>query len=187
MVLNVNLFSIWQCPDMTTHIYSKFYVFIFKGLKMKKVLLATAIVTSLLAGCASVPMADKTETNSAKEFKEPSGNVAGVYVYRIDTAFGAALKKDIWMDNECVGETASGVFFYQEVEAGKEHTLSTESEFSPNTLAFEAKSGELYFYEQYLKMGAFVGGAGIKKVDNAMGKIEVSKLNMAVKGKCSGK
>ncbi|MCP4323562.1 MAG: DUF2846 domain-containing protein [Alteromonadales bacterium] len=154
---------------------------------MKKVLLATTIAASLLAGCASVPMADKTKTDSAKEFKEPIENVAGIYVYRIESAFGGALKKDVWMNDKCIGETAPGVFFYQEVEAGKEHTLSTESEFSPNTLVIKAESGELYFYEQYIKMGAFSGGAGLKKVDNETGEIEVSKLNMAIKGKCNVK
>lgn len=154
---------------------------------MKKILLATAIGVSLLSGCASVPLASKAETNTAKEFKTPVENTAGIYIYRVDSAFGAALKKDVWVNGECIGETAPGVFFYHEVKSGEDYTISTESEFSANEIKLNTESGKSYFYEQYIKMGAFSGGAGLKVVDNEIGKSEVSKLPMATKGKCSTK
>ena len=109
---------------------------------------------------------------------------AGVYVYRDNSHFGAALKKSVWIDGECVGETAKGVFFYQEVEGNKEHTLSTESEFSPNDLVLYLESGKLYFIRQFIKFGAFVGGAGLEQKDREEGMKEVSKLNLATKGEC---
>lgn len=34
-------------------------------------------------------------------------------------------------------------------------------------------------------MGVFVGGAGVELVDETKGKKQVSKLDMAIKGKCS--
>ncbi len=71
----------------------------------KKLLLAT-ITTSLFSGCASVPMETSEKNNLTKEYKVPSEDNAGLYIYR-HGSFGAALKKDVWVDGECVGESAS--------------------------------------------------------------------------------
>ena len=152
---------------------------------MKKSLAGLISFSLLLSGCASVPMVSDIESNKAKEFRAPTENKAGIYIYRDDSAFGGALKKDVWVNGECVGATAPGIFFYQEVDGGKEHTVSTESEFSPNDLNVSTEDGELYFVQQYIKMGAFVGGADLKQVDQQTGKREVSKLGLAQQGNCS--
>lgn len=152
---------------------------------MKKSLLATIIITAVLSGCASVPMASDAESNAAKEFKAPSENTAGLYVFRKDAFVGQALSKDVKVNGKCIGETAPGIFFYEEIEGGKEHTISTESEFSENELVVKAESGELYFVEQFIKMGAFVGGAGLEQHDTESGKKEVSVVNLATKGICA--
>jgi hypothetical protein len=152
---------------------------------MKKVLLATVIATAVLAGCSSVPMESKEKTNIAKKFSAPSQDTAGIYVYRKDTFVGAALKKDVWVGTDCVGQTAKGVFFYKEVPGNDKLEISTESEFSPNQLTIEAKNGELYFVEQYIKMGAFVGGADLQLANVDTGKSEVQRLAMAISGNCS--
>ena len=151
---------------------------------MKKLLLAAVALTLILSGCASVEMESSEKSNLAKKFNSPSPNKAGVYVYRKDTHFGAALKKSVWIDKECIGETAKGVFFYQEVDGDKEHTISTESEFSANDLIIKVKSGVHYFIEQYIKLGLFVGGAGVEQKDEATGKKDLAELNMAKKGNC---
>ncbi|EPW6433341.1 DUF2846 domain-containing protein [Vibrio parahaemolyticus] len=104
--------------------------------------------------------------------------------YREDTFVGAALKKYVYVDGECIGETAPGIFFYHEVEGNKEHQVSTESEFSENHLTIYTEEGRNYFVNQYIKMGVFVGGAGVELVDENKGKAEVLKVDMAVKGKC---
>ncbi len=153
---------------------------------MKKVLIAATILIGL-SGCATVPTASDAEMKTAKEFKNPTAEKSGIYVYRSKSAFGGALKKDVWIDDKCIGETAPGVFFYHEVDADKNHKISTESEFSPNDLMLETKGGQLYFIEQYIKMGAFVGGAGLKKVESKEAQKEILKLKMAKKGKCDSK
>lgn len=150
---------------------------------MKKLLVLAVVTTVFLSGCASVPMESSLETNAAKEFKAPESETAGVYIYR-DSTFGAALKKGVWIDGNCVGETATGVFFYQEVEGDKDHTLSTESEFSENDLILYLEAGKLYFIRQFIKMGVFVGGAGLEQKDTVEGKEAVSKLSLAQKGNC---
>jgi len=150
---------------------------------MKKVLLAT-IITASLAGCSSVPMESTEKANIAKKFNAPSKDTAGIYVYRKDTFVGAALKKDVWIGKDCVGQTAKGVFFYKEVPGSEKLEISTESEFSPNTLTINAKNGELYFVEQFIKMGAFVGGADLELAHTDTGKSEVLRLGMAKGGNC---
>lgn len=151
---------------------------------MRKLFLVISLFSLFLTGCASVPVESTKLSDKAKEFNSPSKGKAGVYVYRADTHFGAALKKSIWIDKECIGETAKGVFFYHEVEGDKEHTFSTESEFSPNDVIINTATGNLYFLEQYIRFGLFVGGAGLEQKEAAVAKEEMASLSLATKGKC---
>lgn len=148
-----------------------------------RILAATLIVT-LLAGCASVTMESKEASESAKKFGQPSSGNAALYIYR-SGSFGGALKKDLWVNGKCIGESAPNVFFYEEVRGDAEHKVSTESEFSPNDLLVRVKAGVNYFIRQYIKMGLFVGGAGLELVSEEEGKKEVSSLELAKKGNCS--
>jgi hypothetical protein len=138
----------------------------------------------LVSGCATVPKAATTESLAAKAFNPPSPGQAGLYVYR-DSNLGAALKKDIWVDGKCLGESAAGVFFYTEVEGDKNHTISTESEFSPNNIELMVESGKNYFVRQVIKWGVFVGGANLEVVPELKGRNDVMKLDMAAPGSCS--
>ena len=151
---------------------------------MYKNILLTATFILLISGCTSVPMVSVDKSNKAKQFTLPPEGKSGIYIYR-DSSFGGALKKDVFIDDKCIGETAPNVFFYKEVEGDKEYKLSTESEFSPNDLIVKVKSGMLYFVRQYIKMGIFVGGAGLELIENSKGKEAVKGLEMAKKGTCS--
>lgn len=137
----------------------------------------------VLTGCASVDMASQAESQKAKEFGAPSAGNAGLYIYR-DNFVGKALKKDLWVNGECLGESAPDVFFRTEVAGGKTHTIETESEFSPNKLEMMFASGKNYFIRQFIKFGAFVGGADLELVSEEQGKAAISKLSMAKGGKC---
>ncbi len=143
-----------------------------------------ALVTTLFTGCASVPMEDGEKSESAKMFSPPAEGNSGLYIYR-SGSFGGALKKDIWVDGDCIGETAPNIFFYEQVSGNKEHKISTESEFSPNDLLIQTEDGKNYFIRQYIKLGAFVGGAGLELVDNEKGQEAVRGLEMAKSGVCS--
>jgi len=143
-----------------------------------------ALLSVFAVGCAQVPLQDSAASDAAKRFSEPTEGMAGLYIYR-DSSFGGALKKDIWIDNECLGESAPNTFFYTLVSGDEPHTLSTESEFSPNNLSITPASGENYFIRQYIKMGVFVGGANLEEVEPEKGKLAVLKLNLAKSGSCS--
>ncbi len=151
----------------------------------RKVILCAALISgALLTGCASVPMANKADSNKAKEFNSPPNGTAGLYIYRTGSV-GGALKKDVLIDGKCIGETAPDVFFYEQVKGDEQHKVSTESEFSPNDLLVDTRSGKNYYIHQYIKMGLFVGGANLELVSEDVGKKEIAELGMAIKGTCS--
>jgi hypothetical protein len=131
---------------------------------------AVVMISVLFTGCASVDLESPEASQSAKEFAAPSTGKAGLYVYR-DSFVGKALKKDVWIDGECLGETANKIFFHTEVEANKNHEISTESEFSPNVLSLYTDEGKNYFVIQYIKMGVFVGGAELEEATKAKARL----------------
>ena len=151
---------------------------------MNKYIATAALTAILISGCASVPMESKEASNQAKQFNPPSAGHSGLYVYR-DSFVGKALKKDIWLDGKCLGESASDVFFYDEIKGDQEHTISTESEFSPNDLAINTAAGQNYYIRQYIKLGVFVGGANLELVNESEAKQAISGLELATKGTCS--
>lgn len=138
----------------------------------------------LFSGCATVAMEPKEISTQAKLFNPPAEGNSGLYIYR-DSTLGGGLKKDIWIDDKCLGESAPKVFFYQDVKGNEEHKITTQSEFSPNDLLVKVESGKNYFIRQYIKMGVFVGGADLELMDEEKGKKAVSELEMAKKGTCS--
>jgi hypothetical protein len=146
--------------------------------------LASIVIFSVFfTGCASVPLERKDISDKAKTFQAPTNGNAGLYIFRTH-GLGASVKKNIWIDDVCIGQTAPNIFFYQEVKGDKEHTISTESEFSPNHLVLKTESGKIYFIEQYMKMGVFVGGSDLELVDANEGKKAVLDMNLAQKGFC---
>ena len=151
---------------------------------MNKKLLSVVAAAFIVTGCASVPMESKEASVKAKQFNPPTEGNSGLYIYR-DSFVGQALKKDIWIDGKCIGESAPDVFFYEEVKGGEQHIISTESEFSPNDLTINTIAGTNYFINQYIKIGVFVGGAGLELVDEEKGKKAIMKLELAKQGTCS--
>lgn len=152
-------------------------------MKRNQKIAVLALTALMLTGCASVNMASKEESDKAKQFNAPSAGNAGLYVYR-NSIVGKALKKDIWIDGKCLGESASDVFFYTEVEGGKKHKIETESEFSPNALELFMEAGKNYFIRQFIKFGAFVGGADLEQIQDEQAKADVAKLGLAQPGTC---
>lgn len=144
----------------------------------KKIITLTAVMSSIyLTGCASVPMASGDLDKAKKEFSAPSENKSGLYIYR-NSSFGAALKKTISIDGAIIGESAANTYFYKEVSPGT-HEISTESEFSDNKITIDFQKGINYFVQQYIKFGAFVGGAGLKQVTEEDGKKGVLETKLA--------
>jgi uncharacterized protein DUF2846 len=130
---------------------------------------ATAVTLAMLAGCASVPMADPAADSAAKGFSAPRGK-AGVYIYRNET-YGAALKMDVLLDDRQLGETASKTYFYVEVEPGI-HTVTGKAE-NDSSMKFNAVAGRLYYFWQEVKLGLIMARNELKLVDEATGRAGV--------------
>lgn len=144
----------------------------------RKILIgAVVIAVSLFSGCASVPTASPEQDTALKQFTLPAGDKAGLYIFR-NTFTGQALKKRLSIDDVVIGETANKTYFYREIVPGQ-HKLSTQSEFGDNSISLLAEGGKNYFVRQYIKMGAFVGGAGLEVVSEEEGKREVLKCVLA--------
>lgn len=152
--------------------------------KMLK-LAASAACVMVMAGCANVPMAPAESNQKAKTFAAPEEGKSGLYIYR-DSFAGKALKKDVYINGKCLGQTADKVFFYTQVAGDQPHKVSTESEFSPNDLLLTTDAGKNYYVRQFIKVGVFVGGAGLEQVTEAEGQRVISKreVNLAVEGQC---
>ncbi|MFP8966516.1 DUF2846 domain-containing protein [Pokkaliibacter sp. CJK22405] len=151
---------------------------------MIKQFIAVAALATLVTGCASVPMGNTTQDTQLKSFPEPDAGNAGIYVYR-NSVMGSGLKKDLWIDDQCLGESASGIYFYKQVLGNQNHKVSTESEFSPNDLMVTTEAGKNYFIRQYIKPGMFVGGANLELMSEQEGEKAVAKLKLAESGHCS--
>ncbi|QBH96343.1 DUF2846 domain-containing protein [Limnobaculum zhutongyuii] len=156
-------------------------------MNIKSLLLSVSLLSILLlSGCNStVPLANDQESAITKSFPVPQENQSALYIYR-DSFTGKALKKDIYVDDKCVGETADKTFFYTLVAGNQTHKISTESEFSPNDLSIFTEPGKNYFIRQHIRMGVFVGGAKLSVSSEEEGKRVITKadVHLAEPGVC---
>lgn len=148
---------------------------------MRKIFLTGLTLAGILfSGCATVTMEPKEVSDKAKLFNPPSEGNAGIYIFR-DSIVGTTLVKSVWVNDKFIGRTAIKTFFYEEVQGGQEHKISTESEFSPNDLHLAVKEGKHYFIRQYIKPGLVIGGANLEIVEEKEGREIISVLEMAKK------
>lgn len=150
------------------------------------ILLSAALGLAVLTGCtASVPVHSDAQSEQAKQFAAPSDGKAGLYVYRDAEGFGGFTYRDVYLDGVCLGETAPGVFFYTEIEANKEHTLTSPGQFTPYEVTIYAQPGKTYFVEQRVKWGVLRHPAPIREVEENYGKQKIMQYQQAVAGNCS--
>ncbi len=143
----------------------------------KKLLSFTLVAFIFLSGCATVPMASGDRDIARKSFNAPPPNKSGLYVYR-NSSFGGALKKNVYLDGQFIGESAPKTYFYRDIVPGQ-HKISTESEFSDNALNINTEAGKNYYVRQYIKMGLFVGGANLELKSEAEGQNGVLECGLA--------
>jgi len=141
---------------------------------MKKLLIASAIALNLV-GCASVNMGTPQQDATAKTFKAPADKAA-IYVYR-NESMGGAVKMDVAIDGQPVGQTAAKTFLYKEVAPGK-HVVESKSE-NTDKVEVDAKPGMLYFIWQEVKMGALYARTKLHLVSEEEGKKGVNETKLA--------
>lgn len=136
---------------------------------------AAALVSVSLFGCATVNMGDARQDAAVKTFAAPAGK-AGLYIYRNET-MGAAIKMNVAVDGQPIGQTAANTFLYKEVAPGKRTITSTAE--NTDTLEIDAKPGVLYYIWQEVKMGILGARSKLQLVDESNGKKGVLETKLA--------
>ena len=135
----------------------------------------------VLSGCASVPMGDKTQDASLKQFAAKP-DVAGLYIYR-NESMGGAVHMDVAVDGKPLGQTAAKTYFYTEVAPGK-HTITSTAE-NTDTLELDAQAGKLYYIWQEVKMGLLYARTKLHLADKAEGQTGVLETQLAASSKAT--
>lgn len=139
--------------------------------------LPAAIALALaLTGCASVPMGDAKRDAALKTFQVPADK-AGIYVYR-NESMGAAVKMNVIIDGQNIGETAANTYMYKEVLPGK-HSVSSKAE-NTDTVDVDLKPGALVFIWQEVKMGLMYSRTKLHLVSEQEGKKGVTETKLAI-------
>lgn len=133
------------------------------------------LAAAVLAGCASVPMGDPARDAALKTF-QVAPDKAGIYVYRTES-FGGAVKMDVIIDGQNIGETAAKTYLYKEVAPGR-HSVVSKSE-NTDTLEVELKPGALAYVWQEVKMGLMFARTKLHRVDESQGRKGVLQTKLA--------
>lgn len=141
-----------------------------------KVLSAVAIATFILAGCASVPMGDQARDKQLKTFATVAKDKAGLYIYR-NERMGGAVKMEVAIDGQPIGQTAKNTYLYKEVTPGK-HTVTSAAE-NTDALEVDVKAGTLTYIWQEVKMGLLYARTKLHLVSEAEGKQGVLETSLA--------
>jgi len=134
------------------------------------------LVTSLVTGCASVPLTSMEEDTKAKSFAAPATGKANIYVYR-NESYGGAIMLTIALDGKLAGQTSMRTYFLWEVDPGS-HEISSLSE-NTSTLKLNTEAGKTYFIWQEVKMGMWSARSQLQQVDEAAGRKGVSECKRA--------
>lgn len=128
-----------------------------------------------LAGCASVPMGDPKRDAELKTFSVAQDK-AGIYVFR-NESMGGAVKMDVSIDGQLIGQTAAKTYFYKDVTPGK-HTVTSTAE-NTDTLEVDVQPGTLAYIWQEVKMGLLYARTKLHLVSEAEGKKGVQETSLA--------
>jgi len=119
--------------------------------QIARMLIATMAVTSLLAGCAS----GVKHSEMAASIPTVKAGEGRIYFLRSASMFGAAIQPDNRLNNEVVGESKPGGFFFVDRPAGKYvASAATETE---KTLSFVLDAGETKYVRSSPSLGLLAG------------------------------
>jgi hypothetical protein len=141
-------------------------------MKRRLVLAATLIGAALLAGCATGPKYSEV-AKSIPAIKPGDGRV---YFFRSNSMLGAAVQPDIRLNNDVVGTSKPGGFFYLDRPAGK-YVAATSTE-TEKTASFTLDAGETKYLRTSPSFGVLVGRVNVQIEDPKTAKAEIETLSM---------
>ncbi|MCC6657271.1 MAG: DUF2846 domain-containing protein [Rhodocyclaceae bacterium] len=120
-------------------------------------------------------MGDAKKDAELKSFT-PKPGVAGLYIYR-NESFGAAIRMDVEIDGQPIGQTAAKTYFYKEVAPGR-HTVTSKSE-NTDSIEVETVAGKLYYIWQEVKLGLLFARTKLSLVGEEEGRNGVLESQLA--------
>jgi hypothetical protein len=144
-------------------------------MKMTVHVVAFIGLTSMLVGCASVPMAPADADAKAKAFVAPSDGHANLYVYRNET-MGSAIKMPLLLDNASIGDTGPHTYVLRQIAAGQ-HVLVSKTE-KDVSLDMTVEAGKNYYVWQEVKMGMWAARSQLHLEDESTGQAAVKECKL---------
>lgn len=141
----------------------------------RRVSIVMLLLATLLAGCASVPMASIDEDARAKTYAVKPDK-SNIYVYRNET-LGGGIPLTVALDGRVAGQTGPQTYFLFEVDPGT-HEVSSISE-NTSTLRLTTAPGRAYYVWQEVKMGMWMARSQLQEVDEATGRRGVAECRRA--------
>jgi len=142
---------------------------------MNRLALLLVCLSTLLGGCASVPMTSLDDDARAKTFTT-NPEKSTIYLYR-NESMGGAIPMTVALDGKVGGQTGPRTYFMWEVDPGA-HEIASNAE-NVVTLKLNTDAGKPYFVWQEVKMGLWMARSALHEVDEETGRKGVSECKRA--------
>jgi hypothetical protein len=119
--------------------------------KSLPLIFSAVLATAILTGCASGPK----YAEIAKTIPAVKADQGRIYFMRSSSMFGAAIQPEIRLNNNVVGKSQPGGFFYVDRPAGK-YIAATDTE-TEKTLSFSLDAGEVKYIRTSPSFGLVAG------------------------------
>lgn len=140
-------------------------------IKSLRPLLASVLMATVLVGCASGPKYAEV-ASAIPTIKADQGRV---YFLRSASGFGAAIQPEIRLNDDVVGKSQPGGFFFVDRAAGQyTAAASTETE---KTLSFTLDPGEVKYVRSSPAFGLLVGRINLRLEDKDAAQKELQELS----------
>lgn len=129
------------------------------------------LAVALLSGCAASGHSYVTVSSALPPLKD---NGCRVFFYRTDSMVGAAMQPEIRLDNQVVGKSQPGGFFYVDTHPGR-HLATSQTETEAR-LEFDIQAGQTVYVASSIGFGLLVGRVQLNLRSEAMALSELSPL-----------
>lgn len=133
--------------------------------------MSACLVVALLTGCAATGQSFLSVATGLPPLK---GDASRVFFYRTDSMVGAALQPEIRLDNQAVGKSQPGGFFFVDTSAGR-HVASSQTE-NESKLEFDVEPGKTVYIESSISLGVLVGRVQLNLKPEALAVSDLSPL-----------
>jgi hypothetical protein len=133
--------------------------------------MSVCLAMALLTGCAATGQSYLSVSSGIPPLK---GDASRVYFYRTDSMVGAALQPEIRLDNQVVGKSQPGGFFFVDTAAGR-HVASAQTE-NEAKLEFEVERGQTVYIASSISLGILVGRVQLNLKPEALAVSDLSPL-----------